>query len=132
MYNLDIYDCTAGMGHIFLWIENIAKRASDEVASILLKYLSKITEVDYLIIFTDNCPGQNKNWLLMALWLQLVKKKKFKSITHSFLISGHTHLPSDRDFALIEKRHRNMHHKSILQENGTILLAKQTEKHRLK
>ena len=42
----------------------------------------------------------------MALWLQLVKEKKFKSITHNFLISGHTHLPSDRDFALIEKCHR--------------------------
>ena len=39
----------------------------------------------------------------MALWLELVK---FKSITHNFLINGHTHLPSDRDFVLIEKRHR--------------------------
>ena len=106
MYNLGIHDCTAGKGHMFLWTENIAKRGSDEAASILLKYLSKITEVDDLIIFTDNCPGQNKNWLLMALRLQLVKEKKFKSITHNFLISGHTHLPSDRDFALIEKRHR--------------------------
>lgn len=42
----------------------------------------------------------------MAFWLQLVKEKMFKTITHHFLISGHTHLPSDKDFALIEKRHR--------------------------
>ena len=55
-YNLGIHDCTAGKGHMVLWTENIAKRGSDEVASILLKYLSKITEVDDLIIFTDNCP----------------------------------------------------------------------------
>ena len=34
------------------------------------------------------------------------KREKFKSITYNFLISGHTHLPSDRDFALIEKRLR--------------------------
>ena len=67
MYNLGIHDCTAGKVHMFLWTGNIAKRGSDEVASILLRYLSKITEVDDLIIFTDNCPGQNKNWLLMAL-----------------------------------------------------------------
>lgn len=106
MYNLGIHDCTAGKGHMFLWTEDTAKRGSDEVASILLKFLLSTTEIDDLIIFTDNCPGQNKNWLLMSLWLQLVKENKFKTITHYFLVSGHTHLPSDRDFALIEKCHR--------------------------
>lgn len=106
LYNLGIHDCTNGKGHMFLWTEDIAKRGSDEVASILLKFLMTKTEIDHLIIFTDNCPGQNKNWLMMSLWLQLVKENKFKTITHHFLVSGHTHLPSDRDFALIEKRHR--------------------------
>ena len=38
MYTLGIHDCTAGKGHMLLWTENIAKRRSDEVASILLKY----------------------------------------------------------------------------------------------
>ena len=106
MYNLGIHNCTAGKGHMFLWTENVAKRGSDEVASTLLKNLSKITEVNDFIISTDNYPGQNKNCLLMAVWLQLVKEEKFKSITHNFLISGYTHLPSDRDFTFIEKRHR--------------------------
>lgn len=106
MYNLGIHDCTEGKGYMFLWTEDTAKRGSDEVASILLKFLSTKTDIDDLIIFTDNCPGQNKNWLLIALWLQLINENKFKTITHHFLVSGHTHLPSDRDFALIEKRHR--------------------------
>lgn len=107
MYNLGIHDCTENIGHMFVWTENVAKRGSDEVASILLKYLSsKIGNAEHLVFFTDNCPGQNKNWLLISLWFQLVKEQKFKTITHHFLVSGHTHLPSDRDFALIEKRHR--------------------------
>lgn len=106
LYNLGVHDCTSGQGYMYLWTEDKAKRGADEVASVLLKFLNNITDVDHLVIFTDNCPGQNKNWLLMGVWLQLIKEKKFKSITHHFLVSGHTHLPSDRDFALIEKRHR--------------------------
>lgn len=106
LYNLGVHDCTAERGHMFLWTENQAKRGADEVASVLLKFLKEKTDVDHLVIFTDNCPGQNKNWLLMAFWLQLVKEKWFKTITHHFLVTGHTHLPSDRDFALIEKRQR--------------------------
>lgn len=96
MYNLGIHDCTEGKGYMFLWTEDTAKRGSDEVASILLKFLSTKTDIDDLIIFTDNCPGQNKDWLLIALWLQLINENKFKTITHHFLVSGHTHLASDR------------------------------------
>lgn len=106
LYNLGVHDCSNGQGYMFLWTEDKAKRGSDEIASILLKFLSSKNDIEDLVIFTDNCPGQNKNWLLVSLWLQLVKERKFNTITHHFLVSGHTHLPSDRDFALIEKRHR--------------------------
>ncbi|CAH0564506.1 unnamed protein product [Brassicogethes aeneus] len=108
LYNLGIHDCTAEQGYMYLWSEDKAKRGADEIASVLLKFLNNLenNNVEDLVVFTDNCPEQNKNWLLTSLWLQLVKENRFKSITHHFLISGHTHLPSDRDFALIEKRHR--------------------------
>lgn len=103
-YNFGIHDCVSGQGHMFMWTESVAKRGSSEIASVLLKYLtSKPTRSENLLVFTDNCGGQNKNWLIMALWLQLVREKVYKTIEHRFLISGHTHLPSDRDFALIEK-----------------------------
>nr|CAI5817409.1 unnamed protein product [Callosobruchus analis] len=51
-YNLGIHDCGGGQGSMFLWAEPTAKRGSDEIASILLKYL------------TDNCGGLNKIGLL--------------------------------------------------------------------
>ncbi|XP_050518265.1 uncharacterized protein LOC126892670 [Diabrotica virgifera virgifera] len=103
-YNLGIHDCVSGQGHMFMWTESVAKRGSSEIASVLLKYItSKPTRSENLVVFTDNCGGQNKNWLIMALWLQLVREKIYKTIEHRFLVSGHTHLPSDRDFALIEK-----------------------------
>lgn len=103
-YNLGIHDCVSGKGHMFMWTEATAKRGSSEIASILLKYIkSKPALPDHLVVFTDNCGGQNKNWLVMALWIQLVREKVFKTIEHRFMVSGHSHLPSDRDFAVIEK-----------------------------
>ncbi|KAI4468037.1 hypothetical protein MML48_2g00008994 [Holotrichia oblita] len=47
--------------------------------------------------------AQFYTWLVMGLCMQLVRGKNYKSIEHRFLIPGHTHLPSDRDFALMEK-----------------------------
>nr|CAH7768582.1 unnamed protein product [Callosobruchus chinensis] len=40
MYNLGIHDCTENAGHMCVWTENIAKRGSDEVASIFIKFMS--------------------------------------------------------------------------------------------
>ncbi|CAH1963412.1 unnamed protein product, partial [Acanthoscelides obtectus] len=74
-HNLGVHDCTAEQSHMFLWTENQAKRGSDEVASMLFKFLEDKKDVDHHVVFTVNYPG-------------------------------YTHLPSDRDFALIEKRHR--------------------------
>lgn len=110
LYNLGVHDCTNERGYMYVWTEDQAKRGADEIISAVLKFLEDnsgiIEAIEELIVFTDNCPGQNKNWQMMSFWLQLIKEKRFKQITHYFLVSGHTHLPSDRDFAKIEKRQR--------------------------
>lgn len=53
VYNLGIHDCTTGKGFMYMWPENIAKRGSDEVASIVYKHLQDhrnptIKKIDYL------------------------------------------------------------------------------------
>lgn len=70
LYNLGVYDCTNGQGYMYLWTEDKAKRGADEIASILLKFIRTKTDIEHLVIFTYNCPGQNKNWLLVSLWQQ--------------------------------------------------------------
>lgn len=42
------------------------------------------------------------------MWQHLVKEGVFKSVEHRYLIVGHTHLPSDKDFASIEKYKKRM------------------------
>ncbi|KAJ4429631.1 hypothetical protein ANN_21832 [Periplaneta americana] len=43
--------------------------------------------------------------MVLAL-VHLVAKGRFDEISHKFLVSGHSFLPCDRDFAMIEKRKR--------------------------
>lgn len=85
LYNLGVHDCTNDKGYMYLWSENQAKRGADEIISSILKFLEDqeelIRNIEELVVFTDNCPGQNKNWLMMAFWLQLVKEKKLHIIS---------------------------------------------------
>lgn len=109
VYNLGIHDCVNDKGYMYMWSENNGKRGSDEIASILLKHFKEREHLPKnLIVYTDNCGGQNKNWVLVGLWKQLVVEGVFDSVEHRFLVVGHTHLPSDRDFAMIEKYKKKM------------------------
>nr|CAH7735094.1 unnamed protein product [Callosobruchus chinensis] len=101
VYNLGIHDCVNDKGYMYMWCEDTGKRGSDEIASILFKHFKERGRLPRnLIIYTDNCGGQNKNWVLISLWKQLVTEGVFESIEHRFLLVGHTHQPSDRDFAI--------------------------------
>jgi hypothetical protein len=58
------------------------------------------------IFWSDGCGGQNKNLFIVCLWSHVVQRGFAEKVRHRFLISGHKFLPSDRDFAQIEKRNR--------------------------
>lgn len=92
---------------MFMWDESNAKRGCDEICSALVKYFNENKPIaDEIVVFTDNCARRNKNWCVMG-W-QLVRDSVFMKITHHFLVSGHTHLLSDRDFAHIENYKKKM------------------------
>lgn len=103
--NLGIHDEATGMGTMCLWLETVVGRGSLEVAHCLHKYLSTLTtHKKKLILWSDNCAGQNKNQVLIAIYLTLLANGKFKEIIHKFPVRGHTFLSCDRDFGHIEKR----------------------------
>ncbi|GFO13933.1 hypothetical protein PoB_004043800 [Plakobranchus ocellatus] len=69
--------------------------------------MTKALNASNLIAWSDSCGGQNKNENIISFWYYLVHvKQMFKSIEHKFPIPGHTFLPCDRDFAVIEKKKR--------------------------
>lgn len=87
-----------------MWDESTAGTGADEIGSCLLKHFETYNiRGDKLIALSDNCCGQNKNWTIAAVWLRLIALGYFKKVVHIFPQVGHTMLPSDRDFALVEK-----------------------------
>lgn len=107
-YNLGIHISDNSSAHMCLWNESITGRGGNEISSAILKVLEgrSFPFKKNLIIWSDNCIGQNKNRMLLFLMIYLVATGKFDSIQQKFLISGHSYLACDRDFAQIEKRKR--------------------------
>lgn len=109
-YNLCIYDSRDDQGTMCLWHEVEGRRGVNEVASALWQNIVNSHErlennaERKLIIWSDRCRGQNNNYYMLALGLLFIKEGYFTSFEQKFLISGHSFLPCDRLFAMIEKR----------------------------
>ena len=93
---------------MYVWPESIAHRGSNEVASCLHNYFQNLSGIDTLFLFSDSCPGQNKNYTIIHYLYSLVKMGLFQRIQHIFPIRGHSFLPSDRDFAKTESKKKKV------------------------
>lgn len=105
-YNLGIHVGDNNNVLLSMWHEAIHSRGANEIASCLLKAVEAniMCGKKKLIVWSDNCSGQNKNQMLIYLWLYLIAKGYLDEVNHKFLIVGHSYLSCDRDFALIERK----------------------------
>ena len=105
MYNFCVYDCESNISHMFLWDETQGGRGADEIGSCVLQWLEEVYDEPFhtLRIFADNCGGQNKNVFIVLMLLQQVHKLRLKRVELIFMVSGHSFLPCDRSFGVIEK-----------------------------
>jgi hypothetical protein len=70
-----------------------------------LKEKAEASHTDNLeiVFYSDNCAGQQKNKFVLATYLYAVAKYKIKSITHKYLVTGHTQNEGDCVHSMIEK-----------------------------
>lgn len=119
-YNFGIHTITSENGHkpfMFSWTEEVAGKGSNEVGSCLMYFtqLSQLTfkqNIKHLIIWSDSCSGQNKNFNIICLYQYMVLKGLYETIDHKFPEVGHSYLDSDRDFGRVKKRlrkHQNIY-----------------------
>lgn len=108
LYVLSMYSGKTGKSIMYCWPETEARRGANEVISVLDHYINSFLKptVKKLFIFTDNCRGQNQNNTVLRYWQTLVIQNKFELITHYFPERGHSFLPCDRHFGIIEKLQR--------------------------
>lgn len=98
---------------MYSWPEFIAGKGSIEVVSCLDNFFRSLPEeVTHVYLYSDGCPGQNKNTAVLQYLFTLVRTGRFKFIQHHFPVRGHSFLPNDRDFGHTEtkkKRHERVY-----------------------
>lgn len=104
--NLCINDTTNNNSYMNVWHEVILGRGGNEISSCLFNVLKTKINTRRVIVWADNCASQNKNKMILFVMLYLVAKQVFDEIIIKYFVSGHSFMPCDRDFGLIEKRKR--------------------------
>ena len=81
-------------------------RGASEIASCIFNLVNNVENFqcrENLVIWSDNCCGQNKNKYVLFMYMYMVHIGLVKSVRHKFVATGHSFLQCDRDFGLIEK-----------------------------
>lgn len=100
---------------MFTYHEGIAKKGANEVTSMLLRYITDYAGdslenlPQHLVLISDSCSGQNKNYVMLHFLYILVHCfKLFTKITYLFPVRGHSYLPNDQDFALVAAKKKKL------------------------
>lgn len=109
-FNFTIVDInqSSDVTHCYVWNECEGNRGVNEIASCVFDYIERVSTAHdsddlEIIFYSDNCSGQQKNRFMIAMYLYAVQTWKVKSITHKFLVRGHTQNEGDNCHSLIEK-----------------------------
>lgn len=107
-YNFCIFVASTGKSYFFMYDETVAKKGQNDVVSFLHYFINHYVPatVKKLFLYSDNCSSQNKNQTLAHYLYTITEKKKFFKIIHRYPEPGHSFLPCDRSFGLIEKEKR--------------------------
>lgn len=106
VYNLCIFDLKVGQPTFYMWDETTGGRGSSEVVTCLRKWITEeYSKGDFgkLVVFSDNCGGQNKNLNMLLCYLRELHSARLQHIDHFFLVPGHSYMACDRSFGHIEK-----------------------------
>lgn len=102
----NIHDIKSNKAKFYIYHEGLAKKGPNEVCSFLVDFIDSVLDVNirHLHVFSDGAAGQNKNNVVVRLFLALIEIGRFDSIHHYFPIRGHSYLPCDRDFSVIKRK----------------------------
>ena len=87
----------------------MAKRKAADICGDIMKiltspYLDPDREYDHLIIWADNCGGQNKNYALFQTLFTAMQSQfvQFNKVTIKYFVAGHSFMAADAFHAAVE------------------------------
>ncbi|XP_063635068.1 uncharacterized protein LOC134805772 [Cydia splendana] len=114
VYNFTICNMKDNNVSCYVWHEGEARRGVAEIGTCVMKYIEDLkvkaiqlkSKLD-VIFYSDNCTGQHKNHFMIALYVYVVNNfEHINSITHKFLIKGHTQNEGDSAHSVIERNNQ--------------------------
>ncbi|GMF27605.1 unnamed protein product [Phytophthora lilii] len=82
-------------------------KGSDQTNSMLQHFIDAVLlpagKKKHLVVYADNCSGQNKNNFVIKFFLAQVQMGMFERIDYKFFLKGHTKSSCDRGFGHIRK-----------------------------
>lgn len=105
-----IHNLNTGKAYFYLYHEGIANKGPNEVCSFIMDYITNYVDPDVreLRLYSDNCPGQNKNHTMVRMCMALVDSSRFTKVQQFYPVRGHSFLPCDRDFGVIKRSLRKI------------------------
>ena len=131
IFNVHIHNKNSYMFHT---IEGISSKDPNSVCSNLFKVIelqfsnlnNDITAQNFnYIFFSDGCPGQNRNWVVL-FFLSFISIKFNIKIKHIFPVRGHSFNVCDRNFSILGRKLRKL--KTIETHEKIIKYLKQNKK----
>ncbi|XP_045454105.1 uncharacterized protein LOC123667070 [Melitaea cinxia] len=110
VFNFTICDLKTNKVECFVWDESSANRGVNDLGTCVYKYLEQISLLNSdksldIVFYSDNCAGQQKNKTIIAIYLFALQKfPNLQTITHKYLIKGHTQNEGDAAHSLIERQ----------------------------
>ncbi|KAF0305664.1 hypothetical protein FJT64_022748 [Amphibalanus amphitrite] len=104
------------MSTCVIWHEGEAGRSAEDVAGAYLVFLNEVCrDVTRVVIWADNCAGQNKSWALMTALLKAIHspRTKTKTITMKYFEPGHTSMSADATHQVLSK---NLSRRGIVED----------------
>ena len=104
--NFTIYNAKTNSCYCYIWDETNCHRGVNEIGTCVMDYIQNVSETGEtdIIFYSDNCAGQQKNKFMLTVYLYSIMKFDVNSITHIFLIKGHTQNEGDSAHSLIIER----------------------------
>lgn len=129
-YCLGIHNAGTDEMFMYVWDESIASRGPQEIGSCLLKFIREHVHTKRLIMYSDQCGGQNRNIKIAALCMHIVSNPEFtvENIDHKFTVSGHSFSSCDRAFGLVERQKKYFPDIYVPKHWNNVILAARKKK----
>lgn len=101
--NFNILDIGKEHGYCFVWNQSEGNRNPNKIATCLFKFLKIVKEqgIKEVVLYSDNCGGQNRNRYVYSMWEYAAHVLKLK-ITCQILERGHIQNEGDSMNTIVE------------------------------